>query len=101
SKKTELIEANRQLAQPRRFTEAVLAGVSAGVIGLDQQGRINLPNRSASVLLGTDLDQRFGDAIADAVPEMAPLMGEALRRPERLAQSELQITRDGRNRTLL
>ena len=48
TQQTELIEANRQLDQRRRFTETVLSGVSAGVIGLDQEGRINLPNRSAS-----------------------------------------------------
>jgi len=35
SQQSELIEANRQLDQRRRFTETVLAGVSAGVIGLD------------------------------------------------------------------
>ena len=61
----ELIEANRQLDQRRRFTETVLSGVSAGVIGLDQQGRINLPNRSASLLLGTDLDQHIGKDLAE------------------------------------
>jgi two-component system nitrogen regulation sensor histidine kinase NtrY len=97
----ELVEANRQLDQRRRFTETVLAGVSAGVIGLDQGGRINLPNRSASVLLGTDLDQLFGEPLAEAVPEMAPLIAEATRRPDRLAQSELRIVRGGRTWTLL
>ena len=35
SQQRELIEANRQLDQRRRFTETVLSGVSAGVIGLD------------------------------------------------------------------
>ena len=52
SQQRELIEANRQLDERRRFTETVLAGVSAGVIGLDHEGRINLPNRSAADLLG-------------------------------------------------
>ena len=40
-----------QLDDRRRFTEAVLAGVSAGVIGLDAEGRITLPNPSALTLL--------------------------------------------------
>ena len=97
----ELIEANRQLDERRRFTETVLAGVSAGVIGLDAQGRINLPNRSASMLLGTELDQLIGQELAEAVPEMAPLIAEAVRRPDRLAQSEVQIVRAGRTATLL
>jgi two-component system nitrogen regulation sensor histidine kinase NtrY len=97
----ELIEANRQLDQRRRFTETVLAGVSAGVIGLDQFGRINLPNRSASLLLATDLDQWLGQDLVEAVPEMTALFEEATRRPERLAQSQVQVIRRGRAHTLL
>jgi two-component system, NtrC family, nitrogen regulation sensor histidine kinase NtrY len=97
----ELVEANRHLDQRRRFTETVLAGVSAGVIGLDHEGRINLPNRSASILLGSDLDQLIGEPLAEAVPEMAQLIAEAARRPDRLAQSELRIVRAGRTCTLL
>src|SRR6201981_1392588 len=60
SQQTELKEANRQLDERRRFTETVLTGVSAGVIGLDRFGRVNLPNRSASSLLGVDLEQSIG-----------------------------------------
>ena len=52
SQQRELREANRQLDERRRFTETVLTGVSAGVIGLDRDGRVYLPNRSASALLG-------------------------------------------------
>jgi two-component system nitrogen regulation sensor histidine kinase NtrY len=101
SQQSELIEANRQLDQRRRFTETVLSGVSAGVIGLDQEGRINLPNRSASVLLDADLDQMIGQDLADAVPEMAALLEEVDRRPERLAQSQIQLVREGRASVLL
>jgi len=97
----ELMEANRQLDQRRRFTETVLAGVSAGVIGLDLDGRINLPNRSASLLLSADLDRSIGRALAEAVPEMALLLDEATRRPERLAQGQVQVIRRGRAITLL
>jgi len=101
SQQSELIEANRQLDQRRRFTETVLSGVSAGVIGLDQQGRINLPNRSASLLLATDLDQHIGKDLTEVVPEMAGLIEEAERRPDRLAQGQIQLVRSGRARTLL
>ena len=101
TQQSELIEANRQLDQRRRFTETVLSGVSAGVIGLDQQGRVNLPNRSASLLLGTDLDQYIGKELAEIVPEMAGLVAEAERRPDRLSESQLQLVRAGRARILL
>jgi two-component system, NtrC family, nitrogen regulation sensor histidine kinase NtrY len=97
----ELIAANRQLDERRRFTESVLAGVSAGVIGLDQAGRINLPNRSASLLLATDLDHCIGQGLGGTVPEMAHLFEEAMRRPERLAQSQIELTRHHRSQTLL
>jgi two-component system nitrogen regulation sensor histidine kinase NtrY len=101
SQQRELVEANRQLDFRRRFTETVLAGVSAGVIGLDDFGHINLPNRSASVLLGTDLDLLIGHPLAEAVPEMAPLLEEAMRRPDRLAQGQIRIFTRGRPSTLL
>ncbi len=101
TQQSELIEANRQLDQRRRFTETVLAGVSAGVIGLDQHGRINLPNRSSSLLLAADLDHLIGHQLGEAVPEMAKLLDEATRRPERLAQSQVQVVRRGRSQTLL
>ena len=74
SQQRELLEANRQLDERRRFTETVLTGVSAGVIGLDRGGRINLPNRSASALLGVDLDQAIGEDLAEVAPEMAELL---------------------------
>jgi two-component system nitrogen regulation sensor histidine kinase NtrY len=101
SQQRELREANRQLDERRRFTETVLTGVSAGVIGLDRTGQINLPNRSASALLGVDLEQSIGRDLAEVAPEMAGLLEEAERRPDRLAQSQVQLVRGKSNRTLL
>src|SRR5262252_3982231 len=101
SQQRELREANRQLDERRRFTEAVLTGVSAGVIGLDRAGQINLPNRSASALLGVDLELSIGRDLAEVVPEMAGLLEEAERRPDRLAQSQVQLARGTSMRTLL
>ena len=101
SQRGDLIEANRQLDARRLFTEAVLAGVSAGVIGLDAKGRVNLPNRSASVLLGLDMDKLVGRPLGQAVPEMATLLGRVRRLPQGLAQSQIMLRRDGRLRTLL
>src|ERR1700731_1513948 len=101
SQQRELIEANRQLDERRRFTETVLSGVSAGVIGLDRDGRINLPNRSASALLGADLDLSIGEDLAEVVPEMADLLHAAARRPDRRAQGQVQLARNNSSRTLL
>ncbi len=97
----ELVEANRQIDERRRFTEAVLSGVSAGVIGLDGDGHVNLPNRSAAVLLAADLDRMIGRDFREAVPEMALLLDAARADPNRLAQDEVVIQRGGRRRTLI
>ena len=97
----ELIEANRQLDLRRRFTEAVLSGVSAGVIGLGPDGRITLPNRSASSLLDAESEALVGKDFAATVPEMAGLLDEARQRPERLAQGQVTLVSRGSTRTLL
>ena len=101
TQRSELVEANRQLDIRRRFTETVLEGVSAGVIGLDRAGRINLLNRSASRLLSVNVEQLIGQKLAKALPEMAELIESARRHPLRLVQSQIKITRSGHTRTLL
>jgi two-component system nitrogen regulation sensor histidine kinase NtrY len=97
----ELIEANSQSDQRRRFIEAVLGGVSAGVIGLDAEGRINYPNRVASDLVGADLDLQIGEPLGAVVPELGELVEQARARPARVRESQIEITHDGRSRTLL
>lgn len=96
----ELIEANRQLEDRRRFTEAVLAGVSAGVLGLDNKARVNLPNRSASALLGAEASELNGKFLADVVPEMEPSINRAIANADRLIEDDVTITRDNESRTL-
>ncbi len=100
SQREELVNANEQLDHRRRFTEAVLAGVSAGVLGLDGAGRIDLPNRSATVLLGTAAKDLTGRLLDDAVPEMADLMTEIRSRPSRMITAEVSVSRLGESRIL-
>ena len=100
AQQTELVDANQQLDTRRRFTEAVLSGVSAGVISLDANGRINLPNRSATQLLGSDAELLAGQSMVNAVPEMAGLLRAARSRPSRFAEGDISIERGGRRRTL-
>jgi two-component system nitrogen regulation sensor histidine kinase NtrY len=101
SQQTGLIHANRNLDERRRFTEAVLSGVSAGVIGLDKDALIHLPNRSASELLRTDLDQAVGTSLAEVVPEMADLLLSAIKAPDRQWQAEIRLVRETHTATLI
>ncbi len=79
----ELMAAYSQINERRRFTEAVLSGVSAGVIGLDAEQRIELPNLAAGTLLGFDLMQAVGQPLAELVPEFGSLLALARQNPER------------------
>ena len=79
----------------------MLSGVSAGVIGLDERGRVDLPNRSACELLGTTIEDLHHKPFGKAVPEMAKLFSTVRRSPGRLAQGQIEIVRGGRRRTLL
>ncbi len=96
-----LIEANRQLDERRRFTEVVLSGVSAGVIGLDQVGRILLSNRSAADLLSINLNEYIEVPLDKCLPEMAPLLEQVISNPNRNAQGEIKVAREGRQRILI
>ena len=101
SQRSDLLLANRQLEERRRFMETVLSGVTAGVIGLDRDGRIELPNRSAVQLLEVERGTLVGQLFASAVPEMAELFDEASRRPNRIAEGQVSIQRNGRGRDLM
>ncbi len=90
AQRAELMDAYAQLDERRRFTETVLAGVSAGVIGLDRNGRIELPNRAAADLLGTDLLGRIGQPLTVVVPEFSELIAAVMAAPERPATSEVE-----------
>ncbi len=101
SQRAELMDAYSQIDERRRFTETVLAGVSAGVVGLDAAGRVELPNRAASDLVGADLLALTGQPLAGIIPEFAGLLAEALADPTRPRTGEVQVGPANRRRTLL
>lgn len=96
----ELTEANRQLEDRRRFTEAVLAGVSAGVIGLDRSGRVSLPNRPATALLDVSLEELMGRPLGDTIPAFADTVDRAVADPSRLVEDEVSVETGEGTRTL-
>jgi two-component system nitrogen regulation sensor histidine kinase NtrY len=100
SQRDALLAANDKLDERRRFTEAVLSGVSAGVIGLDESGRVTLVNRSALAALGLAEDELIGRPLAEAIPALGEVLGEARGRIRGPAHAQIQLMRNGDQRTL-
>ncbi len=97
-----LLEANEQLDYRNRFIEAVLGGVSAGVIGLDATGRIDLVNPLACDFLGVQAAALTGRTLIEAMPEVDALLERARKRPRKRLEQQLAIPDShGNERVLL
>ncbi|MCT8974165.1 sensor histidine kinase NtrY-like [Microbaculum marinisediminis] len=100
SQRDDLLEANEELDERRRFIETVLAGVPAGVLGVDDAGAVSLANRSAAVLLGTSQEELLGKPLTDELPELIPCIEQAWAQPSRLIHDQISVRRGGRDRTI-
>jgi two-component system nitrogen regulation sensor histidine kinase NtrY len=93
--------ANRQIDERRRFIEAVLAGISSAVIGLDAQGRVALANGMVQDLLGAPTNELRGRLLSDFLPEVDVLVRAARMRAGRPVDRQLSFLRpDGQERTV-
>ena len=96
-----LLDTNRRVERRRRLFDSVLSSVTAGVIGLDEDGRMTFANRSAERILQEDgLDGR-PVAISVAVPEFGALFEKMKNAPNEVAQEEIKVSRKGRVENLL
>ena len=99
--RAELVEVNRQINERRRFTEAVLSGVSAGVVALNSNKVITLFNRSAINLLSASSEELSNKLFIDAFPEVKDLMLQAEKTPYAVVQDEINIKRKRRKAMFL
>ncbi len=83
----------------RQFIETVLSGVSAGVLGLDAEGRISAANRQAAALLDLSPVEILGRPLAEAAPEFGPVVDLALEMGAG-AEEEVDLVRDVETRRL-
>ncbi|HEX2656460.1 MAG TPA: PAS domain-containing sensor histidine kinase [Xanthobacteraceae bacterium] len=100
TQRDDLMRAHDLIDSRRRFTEAVLAGASAGVVGVDSAGRISILNRSAERLIAQTQGEAVGRLLVEVVPELTTLFGEAQETSQRLIQGQVTISRDDRERNL-
>ena len=96
-----LIEQNAATEARRRLFDSVLTSVTAGVIGLNAEGRIDFMNRSAIRLLGL-VDQRdSGLSVQAVVPEFGALFDRLTNHFGESLQEEIKLTRRGKQESLL
>jgi two-component system nitrogen regulation sensor histidine kinase NtrY len=76
AQRKDLVAAQEDSESRRSFIEAVLGGVSAGVLGLDRDGRITAGNKSAAQLLGLGDGKLVGRRLVDVAPEFADLLNQ-------------------------
>jgi two-component system nitrogen regulation sensor histidine kinase NtrY len=98
TQRDDIVRARDVIDGRRRFTEAVLAGASAGVIGVDDHGCVSILNRSGEKLIGCTEAEALGRPLTEVFPELADMM-EAARSGAR-TQDQVTITRNGRERNL-
>ncbi|MCO8145936.1 PAS domain-containing sensor histidine kinase [Rhodovulum tesquicola] len=96
-----LLENNRQTEMRRRLFDSVLSSVTAGVIGLDAEGRVEFMNRSALTLLQLDEARDNGHDLRVAVPEFAALLDRLRTDRRATAQEEIRLIRSGKMENLL
>jgi two-component system nitrogen regulation sensor histidine kinase NtrY len=89
-----LVTANAQLDSRRAFIEAVLSGVTAGVISVGDDHVVRLINSSAEALLKTGGKSPVGQKLAALAPEL----DRQLSSPER--EDVVQLASSGEPRTL-
>ncbi len=100
AQRSALVSANQQIDERRRFTETVLGGVSAGVIGLDADGTITIVNRAAARLMNAAPEELEGQHYAEAVPELGALIRKAIQEPVGRSSGEAMVKRTGSARSL-
>ncbi|MDQ1230832.1 ATP-binding protein [Sphingomonas sp. SORGH_AS_0879] len=91
---TELVTANAQLDNRRALIEAVMAGVSAGVVAIGADRQVRIANNSADMLLGVEPGGLIGHRLIEVAPELDALLDQGRR------EATVQVALHGDMRTL-
>ena len=96
-----LMEVNANTEKSRRLFDSVLSGVTAGVIGLDSNGKIEFANAAAAHMLGIDVGSALDRGILKIAPEFEELFGKLKDRSRQTSQGEIEVIRSGVHENLL
>jgi len=100
TQRDEILEAKDEVDDRRRFIEAVLSGVTASVIGVEQDRRITIVNSSAEVLMALPASEMLGKQLSEIAPEVDQVLTEAASRYRGDFRKQIALVRAGTVRTL-
>jgi two-component system nitrogen regulation sensor histidine kinase NtrY len=100
TQRDDLVRASDVIDSRRRFIEAVLSAASAGIIGVDEDGKIAILNRSAEKLIGHPESEALGHPLSEIVPELNEMMTTAREGMQRVVQGQITVSRGGKERNL-
>ncbi len=96
-----LVENTTQIERRRRLFDSVLSSITAGVIGLDADGKVMFLNRAATHMLGLKPAQGMDEKINLLVPEYGPLFQRLTKGGGESALEEINLIRKGKQESLL
>lgn len=99
SQREALLTANEMNEKRRQFTEAVVEGVSAGIIGLDPFGAVTLVNARACEMLGRDEIDLMGEPMEKVMPQLAPTLERARSARRGQVRDQIQLGNETDRRT--
>ncbi len=99
TQRQDLVSAKDQIDERRRFSEAVLSGVTAGVISVNADGAIGIVNRSAETMLALDPAASRGKNLTALVPEIGLVFEVAYATGRSVYREQVTMSRRGSART--
>lgn len=100
SQRSELVHAKDVIDERRRFIEAVLSGVTVGVIGIERDGTVSMLNPSAQRILAVDSEGIVGRRLVDVFPEIGQIHRAATTSHRQEYQEEVKLRIRQRERAL-
>src|SRR5690606_3212502 len=99
TQRDQLTHARDMIDERRRFTEAVLSGVSAGVIGVDRQGTVSIVNRSAETMLSIHAADTLGKNLTAVLPQVGRVFEVGKASGRKVYRDQVTFYRSGSERT--
>ncbi|UIJ73735.1 PAS domain-containing sensor histidine kinase [Aurantimonas sp. HBX-1] len=100
SQRSELVHAKDVIDERRRFIEAVLSGVTVGVIGVERDGTVSMLNPSAQRILAVESQRIVGRRLTDVFPEIGRIHRAATTSHRQEYQEEVKLRIRQRERAL-